>query len=92
MENNDNIEIDLQELAFIVLNAESNYNTLKEKTTADGLPLYVATASTLTALYRNSKEVVIDDLLLMFYAETIKAIINKDETYLSRLQNMFEKK
>ena len=34
MENNDNIEIDLQELAFIVLNAESNYNTLKEKTTA----------------------------------------------------------
>lgn len=90
MENNENIEINIEELTYIVLNAENNYKTLKEHTNGEGFPLYVATASTLTALYRKTKELIIDDVLLYFYADIVRAIIEKDEKHIDDIKEMIK--
>ena len=85
----EDIKIDLQEIIFITLNAENTYKELKEiTTTSDSDPLYTLTALSILSAYRNTLEIEIEDTLLYFYKETIKAIINEDEAYLSRLQKI----
>lgn len=87
------IQIDIKELSFITLNAESCYNNLKQlvQPIKDEHAYYTLVALSLISAYRHDPQVKIEDTKLYLYTETIKAIINKDEEYLKKINTMLHK-
>lgn len=87
---NENINIDIKEMLFITTNAEGFYNNIKQL--VDPIKnedtYYTLVALSLVSSYRQNPQVTIDDTSLYLYKETIKAIINKDETYLKKLNDI----
>lgn len=88
---NGNIEINIKELMYITENAETFYTRLKDiiENDIEGTdPFYTLVAMSMLITYRQTPELQIKDELLYFYSETVKAIINKDETYLKKLKDI----
>ena len=90
-ENEEEVEINLKELFFIIENTEYFYNKftnmMKERklTKLEGHTLYTLIALSLVAIYRNNREITIKDKSLMIYVSTVQAIVNKDNIFLERL-------
>ena len=76
---------------YITENAETFYTRLKDilENDIEGTdPFYTLVAMSMLITYRQTPELQIKDELLYFYSETVKAIINKDETYLKKLKDI----
>lgn len=85
------IEINIEELTFITLNANLFYNDLKDEMKKGRMPqiegstLYTLVALSLVSLYRKSNEVAIKDELLMLYVDMVKAIITENDCSIEQL-------
>ncbi len=93
---NDNLEVPVKEMMYIVLNTEKCYEVLSEMRKSFSEPLtdsafYMLIVFTLLSEYRESLKVEIKNDLLMFYQALVEAIIKKDEEFLDKIAELMTK-